>query len=68
MNVIVNGKLIMGIFLLISGLVIFKFPDILQYTLATVFTVSGMAAIVGSIRDRIAKRGAHFTRKEGDTD
>lgn len=68
MNVIVNGKLIMGIFLLISGLVIFKFPDILQYTLATVFTVSGIAAIVGSIRNRMAQRGAHFTRKEGDAD
>ena len=66
MNVIINGKLIMGAFLLISGLVIFKYPDILTYFLAIVLTVSGIAAIIGAVRDRIAQRGAHFTRKEED--
>ena len=66
MNVIINGKLIMGAFLLISGVVIFKYPDILQYILAIVLTVSGIAAIIGAVRDRIAQRGAHFTRKEED--
>ncbi len=68
MNVVINGKLIMGAFLLISGLVIFKYPDILQYFLAIVLTVSGIAAIIGAVRDRLAQRGAHFTRKEGDAD
>jgi uncharacterized membrane protein HdeD (DUF308 family) len=66
MNVIINGKLIMGAFLFLSGMVIFWQPDVLQYILAAVLTVSGIAAIIGAVRDRIAQRGAHFTRKEED--
>ncbi|MGE4619285.1 MAG: hypothetical protein AAEJ04_05690 [Planctomycetota bacterium] len=64
MTVIVNGKLIMGILLLASGLVIFNFPDILQYALAFILSVSGIAAIIGWFRDRSTQSGAHFIRKE----
>ncbi|MDE0959879.1 MAG: hypothetical protein OSB09_03785 [Planctomycetota bacterium] len=62
---IVDGKLLLGIFLLFSGLMIFKFPDILQYALAAVLVVSGASAIFSSLRSRSSGNGgpaAQFRR------
>ena len=65
-NIVSKGKLIIGSFLLLAGLAIFIEPDIIQYILATILTVSGTATIVGAIRDRITNRGAHFIRRDDD--
>lgn len=65
-NFVVNGKLLVGIFLICAGLVIFKFPNLLEYTLATVLMVSGVFSVIGYFRDRSAQRGARFVRKDDE--
>lgn len=66
MTVVFNGKLVVGIFLICSGLVIFKFPNLLEYTLATVLLMSGIFSVVGYFRDRAMHRGARFVRKDDE--
>ncbi|MEC9475460.1 MAG: hypothetical protein VX764_00330 [Planctomycetota bacterium] len=65
-NVVVNAKLLVGILLICSGLVIFNFPNLLEYTLASILVVSGIFSVIGYFRDRAALRGARFTRKDED--
>ena len=62
---VVDGKLLMGFFLLFAGLLIFNFPDILQYALAAVLVVSGAAAIISSMKKSTSSTegaGAQFRR------
>ncbi len=66
---VVNGRLLLGIFLLCSGLMIFKFPDIIQYALAAVLVVSGASAIISSLKSRSSRNeppGAQFRRVDED--
>ena len=55
----VDGRLLLGIFLLCSGLLIFKFPDIIQYALAAVLVVSGASAIISSLKTRSTGHQQH---------
>ncbi len=64
MNIYIKGKFILGIILLGSGLIIWNNPDILQYILAMVLSLSGIGAIISSFRDRSSGGGAHFVRKD----
>jgi uncharacterized membrane protein HdeD (DUF308 family) len=62
---VVDGKLLMGFFLLFAGLLIFNFPDILQYALAAVLVVSGAVAIISSMKKGPSSTegpGAQFRR------
>ena len=66
---IFDGRLILGIFLLGSGLLIFKFPDIIQYALAAVLVVSGASAIISSLKLRSSRSeppAAQFRRMDED--
>ena len=66
---VVDGKLLMGFFLLFAGLLIFNFPDILQYALAAVLVVSGAAAIISSMKKGSSSTegpGAQFRRVEDE--
>lgn len=66
---VVNGRLLLGIFLLCSGLMIFKFPDIIQYALAAVLVVSGASAIISSLKSRSSRNeppAAQFRRVDED--
>lgn len=66
---VVNGRLLLGIFLLCSGLMIFKFPDIIQYALAAVLVVSGASAIISSLKSHSSRSeppGAQFRRVDED--
>lgn len=66
---VVNGRLLLGIFLLCSGLMIFKFPDIIQYALAAVLVVSGASAIISSLKSRSSRSeppAAQFRRVDED--
>ena len=49
MSILLKGRMVLGVFLLLAGLTIVKFPDILQYALASVLIVSGVSAILGSL-------------------
>ena len=65
----VDGRLLLGIFLLCSGLLIFKFPDIIQYALAAVLVVSGASAIISSLKLRSSRNespAAQFRRVDED--
>ena len=65
----VDGRLLLGIFLLCSGLLIFKFPDIIQYALAAVLVVSGASAIISSLKLRSSRSeppAAQFRRMDED--
>jgi len=66
---IFDGRLILGIFLLGSGLLIFKFPHIIQYALAAVLVVSGASAIISSLKLRSSRNeppAAQFRRMDED--
>jgi len=66
---IFDGRLILGIFLLGSGLLIFKFPHIIQYALAAVLVVSGASAIISSLKLRSSRSeppAAQFRRMDED--
>tara|TARA_B100001142_G_C13915791_1_gene493475 strand:- start:170 stop:367 length:198 start_codon:yes stop_codon:yes gene_type:complete len=64
--------MVLGVFLLLAGLTIVKFPDILQYALASVLIVSGVSAILGSLGGNAPQqhpsepetRGADFRKLE----
>ena len=43
------GRTFFGLVLIVSGLVIFNFPDILQYALAGVLVFSGVMMLLGSV-------------------
>lgn len=49
MTITFAGRTILGLVLIVSGLVIFNFPDIIQYALAGVLVFSGVMMLLGSI-------------------
>ncbi|MDG2084922.1 MAG: hypothetical protein P8K66_08195 [Planctomycetota bacterium] len=72
MSILLKGRMVLGVFLLLAGLTIVKFPDILQYALASVLIVSGVSAILGSLGGNAPQqhpsepetRGAGFRKLE----
>ena len=72
MSILLKGRMVLGVFLLLAGLTIVKFPDILQYALASVLIVSGVSAILGALGGNAPQqhpsepetRGADFRKLE----
>jgi uncharacterized membrane protein HdeD (DUF308 family) len=63
------GRLVLGIFLLGSGLMIFLVENILEYFMASVLVVSGVSAIISSLKLRSSRSeppAAQFRRMDED--
>lgn len=60
------GRKFFGLVLIVSGLIIFNFPDILQYTLAGLLVFSGVLMLLGSVSVPIAPNQEDSGSKEAE--